>query len=183
MTRFARFFLVALVLMSPAVAVAGPAEEANAVLARWWAAYTSNDPEAVVKNYWPEAILLGTVSPVISIGTEAISTYFSPLKGSGNKNVVGERHTIVISENAIVLTGFYEVTGMSEGRPVPRPSRFTMLITKRGSEWHIAHHHSSPHTQPKKSDHPQWSVSQCSTHRPDRQFPEALSSASLLIRS
>ena len=69
MTRFARLVLVALMLMSPAVAVAGPAEEANAVIDRWSAAYTSNDPEAVVKNYWPDAILLGTVSPVISMGT------------------------------------------------------------------------------------------------------------------
>ena len=150
MTRFARLVLVALMLMSSAVAAAGPAEEANAVIDRWSAAYTSNDPEAVVKNYWPDAILLGTVSPVISVGTEAISTYFSPLKGTGNKNAIGERHTIVISENAVLLTGFYEFTGMSEGKPVPRPSRFTMLITKRGDEWHIAHHHSSPHVQPKK---------------------------------
>jgi hypothetical protein len=42
-------FLVGLILMSPAVAVAGPAEEANAVVDRFSAAYTSNDPEAVVK--------------------------------------------------------------------------------------------------------------------------------------
>jgi uncharacterized protein (TIGR02246 family) len=150
MARLSSLVLVALMLMSPAVAVAGPAEEANAVIDRWSAAYTSNDPEEVAKNYWPDAILLGTVSPVISVGTEAIRTYFSPLKGSGNKNAVGERHTIVVSENAVVLTGFYEFTGMSEGKPVPRPSRFTMLITKRGGEWHIAHHHSSPHVQPKK---------------------------------
>ena len=131
-------------LVSPAVAVASPAEEANAVLDHWSTAYTSNEPEAVVKNYWSDAILPGTVSPVISIGTEAISTYFSPLKGSGNKNAIGERHTIVISESVLV-TGFYEFTGVSEGKPVPRPSRFTMLITKRGGERHIAHHHSSPH--------------------------------------
>jgi len=70
MTRFGRLILVGLMLISPALAVAGPTEEANAALDRWSAAYTSNDPEAVVKNYWPDAILLGTVSPVISIGTE-----------------------------------------------------------------------------------------------------------------
>jgi hypothetical protein len=39
---------------------------------------------------------------------------------------------------------------MQEGKPVPAPSRFTMLIVKRGGEWNIAHHHSSPHVQPKK---------------------------------
>ena len=103
----------------------------------------------MVKNYWPDAILLGTVSPVMSEGTEAIRTYFSPLKGSGNKNVIGDRRTIVLDDNAVVVTGFYEFTRMQDGKPVPAPSRFTMLIIKRGDEWHIAHHHSSPHVQPK----------------------------------
>src|ERR1035437_5900027 len=110
MTRFIRLVLVAVMLMSPAVAMASPPEEANAVIDRWSAAYTSNDPEAVVNNYWPDAILLGTVSPVISVGTEAIGKYFSLVKGSGNKNAIQERHTIVLDENAVVVTGFYEFT-------------------------------------------------------------------------
>ena len=150
MTRFIRLVLVAVMLTSTAVAMASPAEEANAAIDRWSAAYTSNDPEAVVNNYWPDAILLGTVSPVISVGTEAIGKYFSLVKGSGNKNAIQERHTIVLDENAVVVTGFYEFTRMKDGQPSPSPSRFTMLITKRGGEWRIAHHHSSPHVQPNK---------------------------------
>src|ERR1035437_874401 len=150
MTRFVRLVWVAVMLMSSAVAVAGPVEDANAAIDGWTAAYTSNDPEAVVNNYWPDAILLGTVSPVISIGTEAIGKYFSLVKGSGNKNSIQERHTIVLDENAVVVTGFYEFTRMNNGQPSPSPSRFTMLITKRGSEWRIAHHHSSPHVLPKQ---------------------------------
>jgi len=130
--------------------MAGPAEEANAAIDRWSAAYTSNDPEAVVNNYWPDAILLGTVSPVISVGAEAIGKYFSLVKGSGNKNAIQERHTMVLDENAVVVTGFYEFTRMKDGQPSPSPSRFTMLVTKRGGEWRIAHHHSSPHVQPNK---------------------------------
>jgi uncharacterized protein (TIGR02246 family) len=140
---------VALMLMLPAVALAGPGEEANAVIDRWSAAYSANDPEAVVKNYRPDAILLGTVSPVISQGTDAIRSYFARLKGSGNKNVIGERHTLVLSENAVLVTGFYEFTRMKEGKSLPGPSRFTMLVIKYGPEWLIAHHHSSPHVQPK----------------------------------
>jgi uncharacterized protein (TIGR02246 family) len=136
-------------MLIPMTAFAGPPQDADAVVDRLSAAYSSNDPEAVVKNYWPDAILLGTVSPVMSEGTEAIRTYFSPLKGSGNKNVVGDRRTIVLDENAVVVTGFYEFTRMQDGKPVPAPSRFTMLIVKRGDEWRIAHHHSSPHVQPK----------------------------------
>jgi uncharacterized protein (TIGR02246 family) len=149
MAHFIRFIFIALMLMSPALAVAGPAEEANATVDRWSAAYSGNDPETIVKNYWPDAILLGTVSPVISEGTQAIITYFTPTKGTGNKNAIDERRTIIINDNAVVVTGFYTFTRMVEGNAVPGPSRFTMLVTKREGEWRIAHHHSSPHVLPK----------------------------------
>ena len=137
-------------LLMPTVAFAGAAEEANAAVERWSAAYSSNDTDAVVEHYWPDAMLLGTVSPVMSEGAEAIRTYFSPLKGSGNTNELGERRSFVLDDNAVVVAGFYKFTRMQEGKPVPAPSRFTMLITKRGSEWKIAHHHSSPHVQRKQ---------------------------------
>lgn len=149
MTRLLQLFFVALMLMLPAIAIAGPAEDANAAIDRWSAAYTANDPDAVVKSYWPDAILLGTVSPVISEGTEAIAKYFSRVKGSGNKNSIQERRNIVLSDNAVVVTGFYEFSRMTDGQLIPGPSRFTMLVTKRNGEWHIAHHHSSPHVLPK----------------------------------
>ena len=150
MNKMIRVLSLLLVLLAPTAVFAGAAEEANAVIDRWSAAYTSNDPEAIVKIYAPDAILLGTVSPVISVGTEAIRKYFSLVKGSGNKNTIQERHTIVLDENAVVVTGFYEFTRMKDGQPLPSPSRFTMLVTKRDGEWHIAHHHSSPHVLPKQ---------------------------------
>jgi len=152
MVRVARFGFIILVLMLPAAAIAGPSEDANAAIDRWSAAYTANDLDAVVNSYWPDAILLGTTSPVISLGADAIRSYFTALKlkGSGNKNAIQERHTIVLDDNAAVVTGFYEFTRMTDGKPVPAPSRFTMLVTKRGGEWRIAHHHSSPHVQPKR---------------------------------
>lgn len=148
--RFGYVLLVGLLLMAPAAAVAGAEEEANAAIDRWSAAYSANDVEAVVKNYWPDAILLGTKSPVISTGADAIKKYFTDLKlqGSGNKNQIQERHSIPIDDNAVLVTGFYEFTRMKEGKPEPAPSRFTMLVTKRGNEWRIAHHHSSPRVMP-----------------------------------
>src|SRR5690348_10801867 len=42
------------------------------------------------------------------------STYFTPTKGTGNKNTVDERRTIVVNDNAVVVTGFY--TLYSDGR-------------------------------------------------------------------
>jgi len=85
MARIAQVVFIALMLMSPAVAVAGPAEDANAAVDRWSAAYNSNDPETIAKNYCPDAILLGTVSPVMSEGTEAIIPILRPQKEPATK--------------------------------------------------------------------------------------------------
>ncbi len=149
-TLLASIVFMALVFTARA-SIAGPAEEANAALDRFSAAYTANDVEALVKLYAPNAILLGTNSPIISEGREAIRAYFTNLKlaGSGNKNQIQDRRTIVVNDNAVVLTGFYEFTRMSEGKAVPAPARFTVLLTKVGGEWLIAHQHSSPRAMPK----------------------------------
>lgn len=149
MGRVAHLVITALLLILPAAAWGGPAEDANATVDRWSAAFNTNDPETIAKNYWPDAILLGTVSPVMSEGTQAIVTYFIPTRGTGNKNAIDERRTIVLGDDAVVVTGFYTFTRMKDGKAVPGPSRFTMLITKRGNEWRIMHHHSSPHVLPK----------------------------------
>ena len=100
MARFIKFVFVALMFVLPGVSLAGPTEDANAALDRWSAAYSANDPEAIANNYWPDAILLGTVSPVMSEGTEAIIKYFTPSKGSGNKNTIEERRAIKINDDA-----------------------------------------------------------------------------------
>jgi uncharacterized protein (TIGR02246 family) len=149
MWNTAKAICISSLLLAPAVALGGPAEEANAALDRWSAAYSANDPEAIVKTYAPDAILLGTVSPVISEGTEAIRKYFALVKDSGNKNAIMERRTIVIGDNAVLVTGFYEFIRMKDGQPAPSPARFTMLVTKRNGDWLIVHHHSSPQVQPK----------------------------------
>src|SRR5438874_12715499 len=110
MARFAQLILAGLIWISPTVASAGPAEDANAAVDRWSAAFNTNDPETIAKNYCPDAILLGTVSPVMSEATQAIITYFTPTKGTGNKNAIDERRTIIIDDNAVVVTGFYTFT-------------------------------------------------------------------------
>ncbi|HKY10180.1 MAG TPA: hypothetical protein VJQ55_18165, partial [Candidatus Binatia bacterium] len=98
-TRSSQIVSLALIAILPSAALAEPGEEANAAIDRWSAAYSSNDPEAVAKTYRPDAVLLGTVSAVMSEGTDAIRTYFAPLKGSGNRNTLGERRTLVLSDN------------------------------------------------------------------------------------
>src|SRR5258708_6894832 len=53
-----------------------------------------NDIAALVKLYTPNTMLLGTNSPTISEGRDAVRAYFTNLKlaGSGNKNDIQERN-------------------------------------------------------------------------------------------
>jgi uncharacterized protein (TIGR02246 family) len=121
---------------------AGPAEDGSAVIDRWSAAYSANDRDLLVSLYAPDAILLGTTSPIISQGTEAIRKYFEMLPDSGRRNAITERNIIVLGDDAVVGTGFYTFSRAVEN-DTPRPSRFTMLMVKRDGQWMIAHHHSS----------------------------------------
>lgn len=141
--KFQTLALCFLFSASGTVAFAGPAEEANSVIDQWSAIYSANDRDALVGLYAPDAILLGTTSPVISEGTEGIRKYFEELPGSGRKNSIVERRTIVLSETSVVGTGFYNFARAAEN-DTPRRSRFTFLVVKQAGRWMIAHHHSSP---------------------------------------
>lgn len=138
-------------LALPRPALGGPAEDANAALDEFSTAYTANDIERLVALYAPDAILLGTNSPAISQGRDAVRAYFTNLKlaGSGNSNEIQERRTIAISDKAVVITGFYQFTRMADGKPTPGPARFTVLLTNVDGRWLIAHQHSSPRAAPK----------------------------------
>jgi uncharacterized protein (TIGR02246 family) len=140
--------LVALLLSLPVLAFGGPAEDANAVIDQWAALFTANDASALVQLYSADAVVLGTVSPTIAQGTEAIRAYFSRLPGSGSKVVIGERRTIVVNDAAVTSAGFYDFTLMRDGQSVPNPARFTFLVIKRDGRWLIAHHHSSFRPKP-----------------------------------
>lgn len=138
---FAAFVVFA--LWAPAVAFAGPTEDANALLDKWVEAFNANDPQAVTALYTSDAILLGTSSPVISQGTEQILNYFAPLRQSGSQVRISERHLLVLDDNAVVGTGFYEYALIQNGRAFLAPARFTMVMVKRDGKWLIAHEHSS----------------------------------------
>ncbi len=147
MANFGRFVGLVL-LLAPAMAIAGPGEDADAVVTRWAATFSANDAEGLLKLYTPDAIFLGTTSPIIAETSEARRAYFARLPGSGNKSVIGDHRIMVLSDTAVLVTGFYNFTIMRDGKPVEGPARFSMLLVKRGNDWLIAHHHSSAKPKP-----------------------------------
>jgi hypothetical protein len=132
--RFVQLLVVMAIASIPSVTYAGPADEASAAIDRWVAAYSSNDIEALLKAYAPDAILQGTSEPQINTGTEALRKYFRGLPGSGNKVTIQQRQMVVINDTTVIGLGFYTFRN---------PARFSFVVVKRGNDWVIAHHHSS----------------------------------------
>ena len=138
-----RGLLLALLVLIPAQAFSGPAEEADAFFARWKVAYDANDNVAVAKLYAADALLHGTRSRDVTEGREAITKYFTVVVGTGNKVEFREKQLQVINPTTIMVVGFNDFMRNRDGKLVPEPARFTMVLVKQGNEWLIAHHHSS----------------------------------------
>jgi hypothetical protein len=135
MQRLVQLTIVAaIVAFAPITTFAGPAEDASAAIDRWVAAYSSNDVEALMKVYAPDALLHGTSEPQLNAGTAALRQYFRGLPGSGNKVAIQERRMVVLSDTSAMGVGFYTFRN---------PARFTFVVVKRGNDWVIVHHHSS----------------------------------------
>ena len=145
-----RALLFSCLALAPVTAAAGPVEDADALFVRWKAAYDANDNVAVAKLYAPEAILHGTRSRNLTVGTEAITKYFTVVVGTGNKVEFVERQMMVVNDTTIVVVGFNDFMRNRDGKLVPEPARFTMVLVKRGNDWLIAHHHSSLRPPPAK---------------------------------
>lgn len=135
--------LCASLFLASTSAIAGPAEEASAVVDQWAATYSASDRNALVKLYTPDALLLGTTDQVATRGSEEIREYFVALDKGGRRNTIKEKDIIVLGPDAVVVAGFYDFA-RKEQNYEPRPSRFTMVVVKRDGRWMIAHHHSSP---------------------------------------
>lgn len=143
MFAFARILFVGLFALSPTQAFSGPAEEADALFARWKVAYDANDNVAVAKLYATDAILHGTRSRDLTVGREAITKYFTVVVNTGNKVEFVEKTLVVVSPTTMMAVGFNDFMRNKEGTLTPEPARFTMVLVKEGNDWLIAHHHSS----------------------------------------
>ena len=70
----------ALFLIWPVAASPGPKEDALLVVEQFKKAFDASDIEGVVKLFAPDAVFLGTVSPVLATKTDQIDKYFQGLR-------------------------------------------------------------------------------------------------------
>ena len=148
MGRFRSVLVLAVLTLTSVFATAGPADDAGAVVERWVTAFNSNDVDALVRLYAPDAILVGSTGLSLKEGSEAIRGYFARLAKSGDKVVIGDRKIIVLDDNVSYATGFYEFSAVRNGEVRKSWAGFSMVLVKHGNDWLIAHHHSSQRSSP-----------------------------------
>lgn len=126
-------------------ALAGPKDEAFAVIARFKAAYDASDPVAVAATFAPDALFLGTGMPKPTRDPAEVLKYF---QGQAAANLpkrveIDSYDAIEASDSVVLFAGQNTFFQTNNGTPGNLPARFTFLIVKRPEGWRISHFHSS----------------------------------------
>ena len=122
------------------------ADEAGvaAAVSRWTQLFVDDNPDAILALYDDDAVLWGTLSPVILRGKTAVRGYFERAYKAlpGHKVNFGEQHVRLFGDTAI-NSGYYTFSFVRDGQPQTLPARYSFVYRKRGNEWVIVDHHSS----------------------------------------
>ena len=126
-------------------AMAGPREDALAVLAKWTQAFAASDVDGIVKLYAPDALFLGTGSKSVADKPAEIRKYFEQTFRaiSSRSAKLGEHAAMVLSDSTVVVTGVDTVAGVRDGKPFSAGGRVTFVLEKQGADWQIVHFHRS----------------------------------------
>ena len=76
---------------------------------------------------------------------EDIRTYFEAalLNNRPRGATLNSYESMVLSDNAVLVTGLDTTTRVKDGTPISAPGRVTFVVAKRGADWQIVHFHRS----------------------------------------
>ncbi|WP_432722299.1 SgcJ/EcaC family oxidoreductase [Jeongeupia wiesaeckerbachi] len=127
---------------APSCAKTGDAAVAG-LFDQWNAALATNNPDKVADRYWPDAVLLPTVSNTPRTDRASIRAYFVDFLQKHPQGKIDTR-TIKINCNTAVDMGTYTFTLQDkDGHSKQVAARYTYVYENRGGSWKILHHHSS----------------------------------------
>lgn len=137
--------VIAITSLLSCSALAGPKEDALAILDKWTTAFAASDVDAIVALYAPDALFMGTGSKTVVTDTASIRKYFEDaiLTRRPRAAPISSSEVMVLSDTAVVVTGLNESMGVLDGKPFSNPGRVTFVVAKRGPEWKIVHFHRS----------------------------------------
>jgi uncharacterized protein (TIGR02246 family) len=140
--RIAAFTLILLSFAS--VASAGPKEDVSALTSEWGRALGENDPDKVLPFYAEDAVLWGTLSPMVRADRAALRDYFvTAFKVLPGLKVTFGDQLIWVYGDAAVNTGYYTFSYSKDGEVKTLPARYSFTYIKSGERWLIVDHHSS----------------------------------------
>ena len=114
-----------------------------ALFDRWNASLKTKNPDEVVKNYAPDAVLLPTVSNKPRTNPREIRDYFVHFLAKSPQGVINSRTVHVGCNNAYDAgTYTFTMTG-ADGKTIQVPARYSFIYELRDGKWLIVHHHSS----------------------------------------
>jgi uncharacterized protein (TIGR02246 family) len=109
----------------------------------WNFALSSLDASKVTQRYWPNAVLLPTVSNTPRTSAAMISDYFEHYLVKRPRGHIDTR-TIQTGCNMAVDMGTYTFSLMDDkGTTTEEAARYTFVYQYRDGAWKILHHHSS----------------------------------------
>ena len=141
-----RFLAGGFILMaSISTAAADSKTDALQIIDRWAKAFTASDVDAIVKLYAPDALFMGTGSKAVVTKPEGIRTYFENalLNNRPRGATLNSFESMVLSDNAVLVTGLDTTTRVKDGTPISASGRVTFVVAKRGADWQIVHFHRS----------------------------------------
>ena len=140
-------FLVGVFILMASISTAAADSKADAlqVVDRWAKAFTASDVDAIVKLYAPDALFLGTGSKAVVTKPEGIRTYFEAglLVNRPRGASLNSFESMVLSDDAVLVTGLDTVTAVRDGTPTSASGRVTFVVARRGADWQIVHFHRS----------------------------------------
>jgi uncharacterized protein (TIGR02246 family) len=123
---------------------AGPKEDVATTTATWARALGEDDPEKVLPLYADDAVLWGTLSPMVRADRAALRDYFvTAFKVLPGLKVAFGDQLIRIYGGTAVNTGYYTFSYVKDGETKSLPARYSFTYVKNGEHWLIVDHHSS----------------------------------------
>src|SRR5882757_5220361 len=138
-------FALSIILLSLATAAsAGPKEDVAAAAATWASALGEDEPDKVLQLYSDDAVLWGTLSPIVRSDRSALRDYFvTAFKVLPGLKVAFGEQLIRVYGSTAVNTGYYTFSYVQNGEPKTLPARYSFTYVQNGDRWLIVDHHSS----------------------------------------
>ena len=132
--------------------LAGPKEDALAAYQKFFAAFTTDNHDQIVRLFAPDALFYGTRSTELVTTQEGIRQYFVEAltgKRGAVKATPFDQTALVLSDSVVAISGKWQSERTSDGKMVTAgPSRNTVVMQKRGDRWLIVQFHNSPTPKP-----------------------------------